>query len=360
MTDAATIQFTVLPSFSKITLADEAPIREALRCVLHERNRSDPGDVILKAISTQTGSSTVGGLRRLSNHEWRALTIPAICRIYLKHVVREAGRPQALRAEAPNASAAATSSGSSPAVFMRELEMAFNSGNKFDLTHYQANLDTLLAMGYHKCDAMEALCITDNVNAQLALEVLFLNHDDTRRAKRLEAARRLDRMAPGYDPATHGVSSLQLTAKLAALRAENLREQHARLELERKMKALVTGMTMNVYKEYVKGLLGGKQSAGQFQLILAYREANKISQRDHLMVLRELSITPKKYEAMRQEALVRSDSECVVCLEHVRSHVIMGCGHVCLCEVCVPAFSKRHAKCPLCSKPIKSIHRVYL
>jgi len=37
----------------------------------------------------QTGAITVGDLRKLTDPEWKTLDIPAICRVYLKYVVRQ-------------------------------------------------------------------------------------------------------------------------------------------------------------------------------------------------------------------------------------------------------------------------------
>jgi len=49
--------------------------------------------------------------------------------------------------------------------------------------------------------------------------------------------------------------------------------------------------------------------------------------------------------------------ECVVCLEGMKSHVIVPCGHLCLCEACSQQFQK--GNCPLCRQAVTMIVKVY-
>jgi Zinc finger, C3HC4 type (RING finger)/Ubiquitin family len=48
-------------------------------------------------------------------------------------------------------------------------------------------------------------------------------------------------------------------------------------------------------------------------------------------------------------------SECVVCLERRSSHVLIPCGHLCLCGSCVTSVTR----CPICRKFIRRSLRVY-
>lgn len=50
-------------------------------------------------------------------------------------------------------------------------------------------------------------------------------------------------------------------------------------------------------------------------------------------------------------------SLCVVCITNARSHVIIPCGHMCLCQDCMPAIC---GSCPMCRGPATSIMRVYM
>ena len=52
---------------------------------------------------------------------------------------------------------------------------------------------------------------------------------------------------------------------------------------------------------------------------------------------------------------------CVVCLERTRSHVLLPCGHKCLCSSCVDTVlgTGADAVCPLCRTPIQKAQRVF-
>jgi hypothetical protein len=52
---------------------------------------------------------------------------------------------------------------------------------------------------------------------------------------------------------------------------------------------------------------------------------------------------------------------CVVCLERARSHVLLPCGHKCLCSSCVDTVlgTGADAVCPLCRTPIQKAQRVF-
>lgn len=49
-------------------------------------------------------------------------------------------------------------------------------------------------------------------------------------------------------------------------------------------------------------------------------------------------------------------SLCVVCITHERSHVVVPCGHMCLCERCVD----RVTECPMCRGHAQCIVKVYM
>ena len=53
----------------------------------------------------------------------------------------------------------------------------------------------------------------------------------------------------------------------------------------------------------------------------------------------------------------KRDTECVVCLDKPRDHVIMNCMHLCLCEDCAATFQQ--PSCPLCSKKVRKIVRIF-
>eukprot|EP01084_Bolivina_argentea_P023232 43324_1 len=52
--------------------------------------------------------------------------------------------------------------------------------------------------------------------------------------------------------------------------------------------------------------------------------------------------------------------ECVVCLDAKRNHIIIPCGHVCICGQCKEAYEQQDdAKCPMCRGSIESILKAF-
>lgn len=52
-----------------------------------------------------------------------------------------------------------------------------------------------------------------------------------------------------------------------------------------------------------------------------------------------------------------SDSECVICMEGVKTHIVIPCGHLCLCESCSKKLNT--GKCPVCNIAYNTIVKVY-
>jgi len=52
-----------------------------------------------------------------------------------------------------------------------------------------------------------------------------------------------------------------------------------------------------------------------------------------------------------------STAKCCLCLVGSASHVVVSCGHLCLCTGCHQSF--KQSTCPMCRKPITDIIRVY-
>ena len=61
-----------------------------------------------------------------------------------------------------------------------------------------------------------------------------------------------------------------------------------------------------------------------------------------------------------KEFVLKRDEECVVCLENKKTHVISPCMHMCLCADCATGFEGKNAKCPMCSKKVGNIARIYM
>ena len=58
------------------------------------------------------------------------------------------------------------------------------------------------------------------------------------------------------------------------------------------------------------------------------------------------------------ESPLSQEMECVICMNEMKSRVMIPCGHVCICASCDK--KQNLESCPLCRKPIKSIHAIVL
>jgi len=52
---------------------------------------------------------------------------------------------------------------------------------------------------------------------------------------------------------------------------------------------------------------------------------------------------------------------CVLCLDKVANIVVAPCGHLCMCDHCLPSFKTSPVcnKCPMCNRHIDSTLKVY-
>eukprot|EP01094_Clydonella_sp_ATCC50884_P028763 TRINITY_DN8747_c0_g1_i1.p1 TRINITY_DN8747_c0_g1~~TRINITY_DN8747_c0_g1_i1.p1 ORF type:complete len:421 (+),score=99.55 TRINITY_DN8747_c0_g1_i1:89-1264(+) len=87
----------------------------------------------------------------------------------------------------------------------------------------------------------------------------------------------------------------------------------------------------------------------------------QLAEDDVVVVLGPQGATEHKEDvaaaAVEIDAAVRAEAAlCVVCFVEPKSHVLLPCGHICLCGTCASAL----AYCPLCRAGVDSVHRVYM
>jgi len=85
----------------------------------------------------------------------------------------------------------------------------------------------------------------------------------------------------------------------------------------------------------------------------------------HKAALSEHGLTIETFENMATE----SSNECVVCCEEKADHIILPCGHMCLCETCKEEFKPAKKRgsgsvdatttCPKCRAEIEKIQKVF-
>ena len=75
----------------------------------------------------------------------------------------------------------------------------------------------------------------------------------------------------------------------------------------------------------------------------------------------QLGVAPPAAPAVEEEVL------CVVCMDAPKQHIILPCGHQCVCETCAKEFKPKTVKkrktrkdCPVCRAKIDQTIRVFL
>jgi hypothetical protein len=335
-----TAHFAVEPNFSHFAFSDDAKVSEAIVHILAIRNRKDNMDELLKRVIEETGARTIGELRQLSDHDWREIKIPAICSVYLKYLVRQSARR----------------AGKSRS-FLEVLQDDFNYGQPFDMSLYQNNLNMLSSMGFQQEEALEALVITDNKGIEPALEILFQPDKTFRDRKRAEAVVAFSRRIPDVpDP------QLSADPRLATVLRQLELERQQRNKSDIDMRTERAAHRIQMYCSFIQAMIGSDHiSADMWSQFQTFKKDKNISDLEHQQALKHLGISQEKLEGMKKfQEEGKSVGECVVCLDKKRSHLIMPCMHFSLCEDCASDFAQANKKCPVCSKPIQKVERVFM
>jgi hypothetical protein len=370
--------FSLSPSSSPLpVLPDASPVDDAVNYILLTLRKSassastaESCRAYSQAIQAQTGVQSIGELRVLTDGDFRALQIPAMLRIYLKHLVRGTQSGRLL----PKSGSVASSVGSgglipspsgSPAPaagagrgvdpFMQALQNDFNYGQPFDLSQYKSHLDTLSLMGFSHAESMEALCIVENKNVDAACELLLSTDASQRKEKRARVVDRLGKQAKpdamiarrsssnsagqSGSNAGGGGDVLALQNELALVRAQVMKERNARVAQSAEYKLFVeTTLPLKIYSEYLKSLLVKEYLLPvEMEQLNKYRERNHIDALSHSSTLAELGIE----SASALDSLVKKvdknkggapgaggnmqqpgDMDCVVCLDKPKTYII--------------------------------------
>eukprot|EP00484_Ammonia_sp_Unknown_P025455 CAMPEP_0197026682 /NCGR_PEP_ID=MMETSP1384-20130603/6716_1 /TAXON_ID=29189 /ORGANISM="Ammonia sp." /LENGTH=366 /DNA_ID=CAMNT_0042455387 /DNA_START=21 /DNA_END=1121 /DNA_ORIENTATION=- len=363
---AATIDFHgpkskyfLAPDFTTIALSDEEPISSALDLVLRAKKKSvlpAERDILVKNISTFAKGDDVGALRALQDHEWKQLDVPLICRIYLKHLIMQ--------------SCALTR--------QQLLECDFNSGLKYNWQEVQDKVTQILALGFSRNEALEAIMVTDNKQVELAAQYL-LTDEETRKMEYERAKRQRNQCVP---PNRHWTiidrikqekdqklqwqkkSENELLLEIQKLKGQLNSIRKKRLEFERKRDDIAKSSRLTLYKEYIRGVTA-EQSINTAELthMDRYKQQRKINEEDHQKTLKDLGFTTDSFDKLKSyEDVTTNEDECVVCYEPPKDHMVVPCNHVCLCPECAEEnFSPPHdgQKCPLCSNDIQNVKQVF-
>lgn len=100
-----------------------------------------------------------------------------------------------------------------------------------------------------------------------------------------------------------------------------------------------------------------QQRVGEaYKAYKAYLERNRVEARRNAAAAEVADKTAER-------TLPLAGSVCCICNDHPPTHVLVPCGHVCLCldPACVePFLQKRQSTCPLCRADFDGVHRIYL
>eukprot|EP01083_Nonionella_stella_P081017 222950_1 len=363
---AATIDFHgpkskyfLSPDFTAIALSDEESIAKALDIVLRAKKKSvlpAERDILVKNISSFAKGEDVGCLRALQEFEWKQLDVPLICRIYLKHLILQ----------------------SCPLTRQQLLECDFNTGLQYNWQSVQDKVAQILALGFSRNEALEAIMVTDNKQVELAAQYL-LTDEETRKMEYERAKRQRNQSVP---PNRHWTiierikkeknqklewqkkSENELLLEIQKLKMQLSSKRKNRQELEKKRNEVAKSSRLALYKEYVRGLIAEPQiNTAELTHMERYKQQRKINDDDHVNTLKALKHTTASFDKLKSyEDVTTNEDECVVCYEPPKDHMIMNCNHVCLCPECAEEnFPPPHdgQTCPLCSKEITDVKQVF-
>ena len=82
----------------------------------------------------------------------------------------------------------------------------------------------------------------------------------------------------------------------------------------------------------------------------------KVDEEEKTPKVDEEEKTPRVDVEEKTPKVDEEEAMCVICLENLRSHAIVPCGHMCLCEECAPVVTE---SCPMCREPMILTMRIY-
>ena len=82
---------------------------------------------------------------------------------------------------------------------------------------------------------------------------------------------------------------------------------------------------------------------------------------DQAKIVAEMELLETRL-GLKSPSKVSEDSTlCVVCIQEVKTHILLPCGHKCLCRVCATPYIQRNTSltCPMCRENVQSVQRVF-
>lgn len=347
------------PDFTAIALNDDSYIAEAVEVVLQAKRKSllpNAKQQLIDTICRSVKSDRVGALRELDDDGWKDIKIPIICRVYLKHLIMQ----------------------SCSLTRQQLLECDFNSGLPFAWKEVGDKVTQILALGFTRDDALEAILVTGNKRVDEAAQYLLAD-PETRRRERERAKKKFNKSVP---PNRHhtiiqqqkeekkeltmmlkkSVKDLEKEVQQIKLKLQG--QKDSTLKLMEKRDKLAKDIQLTLYLEFLRGIVSDPViSPVETQRIEEYRQQRNLSKKDHLNTIGILGFNEDTFDKMKNFDVEdgTDNDECLVCYEPPKDHMIMPCRHVCLCGDCAEEYKDMgdEGKCPLCDKPIEDITQIY-
>ena len=307
-------EYHLAPDFSVISISDEAPISEALEIVLRAKKKSIGGgekNVLVSKIEKFCKGDKFGDLRAIIDDDaWKNLdSIPLLCRIYLKHLVLQ----------------------SCSLTTQQLLECEFNNGLPYDWKSVQDKVTQILALGFTRNEALEAIMVTDNKQVELAAQ--FLLND--KEGRKIERHRKKIQKKCSVPPNRHYTiiqqankikqekekwvrkSDSEIQLEIEGLKRQIAAQRAQREALESKRDEIARESRIALYEEYILGLTCDPNiNTAETQHMERYRQQRNITKEDHEAVMQKLAFTEEAFDKMKSfDDVNTNDDECVVCYE---------------------------------------------
>eukprot|EP01084_Bolivina_argentea_P157474 274421_1 len=114
-------------------------------------------------------------------------------------------------------------------------------------------------------------------------------------------------------------------------------------------------MAKSVFAYYLDNI-----DADHQEMRIKWSEADKKSKCNEVGPKEEsviIDIPAEQSSSVRQHGSV--DEACIICMDGEKDHIIIPCGHICLCAECAKRKDSLHGKCPVCRSQYQSINKIY-
>ncbi len=141
-------KFFLAPDFTNFALTDSTTVQEVIGIVLQAKKKSvlpAEKDVLVGKVCRAIKSDKAAQLKELDDEAWKKLALPLLCKVYLKQFATQA----------------------CSLTRQQLLECDFNSGLPFDWVSLKEKVTQILALGFSRDDALEAIMVTGNKQVEL-------------------------------------------------------------------------------------------------------------------------------------------------------------------------------------------------